>query len=128
MKWNKTELVKIKQSLRSFRTMLKLDFTPNTKLTGRQRIKKLKTEDLLLNILLVIVILLTFLSGFAYYQIHRTVHFENITYTKSGLTSISCFNSFKDSITCCADNPYLITKLINLTETTGIYECYRFKR
>lgn len=107
---------------------LKLYITPNIRLTGRQRLRKLRVDNLLSFILLVLLIILALQCVFIYYKFHRSIHVENVTYTRTGLTSLSCYSNYKDTTLCCAEMPYIITSFINSSKKpVEIYECYKFK-
>ena len=120
--------IKLKHLYKLFVRQLKLYLTRNEKLTGRQRLTKLRIETLLSYILLVVLLLLGLQYIYIYYEIHNAIHIENITFPKTGYTSISCYSNYKGTNLCCADNPYLITSLINNSRKPfGTYECYKFQ-
>ena len=89
--------------------LLKLYLTPNTKLTGRQRLTKLRIETFLSYILLLVLIILALQSAFIYYKVHRSIQIESVTFARTGLTSLSCYSNYRGTILCCADDPYLNT-------------------
>ena len=108
--------------------LLKLYLTPSIRLTGRQRLRRLRIDSLLSLILLVLLIMLALQCVFIYYKFHRNIHIENVTYTQTGLTSLSCYSNYKDTTLCCAEKPYIITSFINSSKKpVEIYECYKFK-
>jgi len=108
--------------------LLRLYITPNIRLTGRQRLRKLRIDSLLSFILLVLLIILALQCVLIYYKVHRSIHVENVTYARTGLTSLSCYSNYKDTTLCCAEKPYLITSFINSSKNpVETYECYKFK-
>ena len=126
-------VVKIKEiSLKQFcgkpTKLLKLYLTPNTKLTGRQRLKKLRIETFLSYILLLVLIILALQSALIYHKAHKSIHIMNVTFARTGYTSLSCYSNYRGTILCCADDPYLVTSFINNSwKPFGTYECYKFK-
>ena len=109
--------------------LLKLYLTPNIRLTGRQRLTKLRIETFLSYILLLVLLILGIQYIYIYYEVHKDIHIENITFPKTGYTSISCYSNYKGTNLCCADNPYLITSFINNSRRpVATYECYKFKK
>ena len=109
--------------------LLKLYLTPNIRLTGRQRLKKLRGDKLLSFILLVLLIILALQCVHIYHKVHRSIHIENVTFTRTGYTSLSCYSNYRGTILCCSDKPYLITSFINSSKNpVETYECYKFKK
>lgn len=119
---------RLKQFWRKLTKLLKLYLTPDIRLTGRQRLRKLRLDSLLSFILLVLLIILALQCVFIYYKFHRSIHIENVTYSRTGLTSLSCYSNYKGTTLCCAEKPYVITSFINSSKNpVETYECYKFK-
>ena len=109
--------------------LLKVYLTRNEKLTGKQRLTKLRIETLLSYILLVMLLILGILYVYIYHEVHNDIHIENIKFPKTGYTSISCYSNYKGTNLCCADNPYLMTSFVNSSKRPiATYECYKFKK
>jgi len=108
--------------------LLKLYLTPNTKLTGRQRLTKLRIETFLSYLLLVVLIIFTLQCVYLYYKVHGSIHIENIKYVHTGYTNVSCYSNYRGTTICCANRPYLTTNFINDSRKPfRTYECYKFK-
>jgi hypothetical protein len=109
--------------------LLKLYTTPNIRLTGRQRLRKLRVDRLLSFILLVLLIILALQCAHIYHKVHRSIHIENVTFVRTGYTSLSCYYNYRGTILCCANNPYLITSFINSSKNSvETFECYKFQK
>ena len=108
--------------------LLKIYLTPNKKLTARQMLTKLKIEALLSYILLILLIVLAIECTYLFYKFHKSIHVGNVSYAKTGLTSIHCYSNHLNTILCCADRPYIT---INFTDHSkksfAKFECYKFK-
>ena len=124
----KTGGVKLKHLWKLSVKLIKLYFTPNTKLTGRQRLMKLKVENMLSYLLLILLIIFALQCAYIYHKFHNAIHLENIRYEKTGYTNLSCYSNYRDTTICCADRPYLTTRFINDSRKPfGTYECYKFE-
>ena len=108
--------------------LLKIYFTPHIRLTGRQRLTKLRVETFVSYILLIVLFILALQWVCFYYEIHKKIHIENVTFVHTGYTSISCYSNYRDTSICCADKHYFTTTFLNNSrKTVRIYECYKFK-
>jgi len=108
--------------------LLKLYLSTNAKLTGRQRLTKLRIETFLSYLLLVVLIILALQCVYLYHKVHRSIHIEDDKYVHTGYTNVSCYSNYRGTTICCADKPYLITSFINSSKNpVETYECYKFK-
>jgi len=108
--------------------ILNLYLTQNTKLTGRQRLTKLRVENILSCLLLILLFIFALECAYIYYKFHNAIHFENIRFEKTGYTPLSCYSNYRGTVICCADRAYLKTRFINDSEKPyETYECYKFK-
>ena len=120
--------VKSKNFYGNFVRLLKLYLTPNARLSGRQRLRKLRIDTLISNIILVLLIMAILLSILSYYKIHHSIYIENATYVQTGKTSLSCYSNARGTMICCADKSYLTTRFINSSrKPLGTYECYKYE-
>ena len=120
--------IKLKHLYRFAVRILNLYLIPNTKLTGRQRLKKLKVENILSYLLLIALLIFALECAYIYYKFHNAIHFENIRFEKTGYTPLSCYSNYRDTLICCADRPYLKTSFVNKSRKPfGTYECYKYK-
>jgi hypothetical protein len=110
--------------------LLKLYYTPSAKLTGKQRLTKLKIGEVLSYILLILLIILALLGVFTYYKVHNSIHIHNITYSNMGHTSMSCYSNFRNTRICCSDDPSLTIRFKNNSKKKPfrVYECSKFKK
>jgi len=106
----------------------KLYFTPHARLTGRQRLTKLRIETFISYLLLIVLLILALQWLHIYYEVHKSIHIENVSFVHTGYTSISCYSNYRHTSICCADKHYFTTTFLNNSrKTIGIYECYKFK-
>jgi hypothetical protein len=109
--------------------LLKIYLARNERLTGKQRLTKLRVETFFSYVLLIILLILGILYIYIYYEVHHDIHIENIEFPKTGYTSISCYSNYRGTNLCCADNPYLMTSFVNSSKRPiATYECYKFKK
>jgi len=108
--------------------LLKIYFTPHIRLTGRQRLTKLRVETFASYLLLILLLILALQWVYFYYEVHKSIHIENATFFRTGYTSINCYSNYRGTSICCADKHYFTTTFINNSKkTVGLYECYKFK-
>jgi len=120
--------IKLKHLYRFAVRILNLYLTQNTKLTGRQRLMKLKVENMLSYLLLILLIIFALQCAYIYHKFHNAIHLENIRYEKTGYTNLSCYSNYRDTLICCADRAYLKTSFINDSRKPfGTYECYKYE-
>ena len=130
IQWNtvKRRKVRFKLLCGKLLKVQKLYFTPHIRLTGRQRLTKLRVETFVSYILLIVLLILALQWVHIYYEVHKSIHIENVTFVHTGYTSISCYSNYRDTSICCADKHYLTTIFLNNSrKTVEIYECYKFK-
>ena len=109
--------------------LLKIYLARNERLTGKQRLTKLRVETFFSYVLLIMLLILGILYIYIYYEVHHNIHIESIEFPKTGYTSISCYSNYKGTNLCCADDPYLITNFINNSRRPiATYECYKFRK
>jgi len=129
-KWNvfKMGWIKLKHLYRFAVRILNLYLTQNTKLTGRQRLTKLRVENILSCLLLILLFIFALQCAYIYYKFHYAIHLENIRFDKTGYTNLSCYSNYRDTLICCADRPYLKTSFINSSrKPLRTYECYKYE-
>ena len=103
-------------------------FTPHTRLTGRERLRKLRVETFISYLLLILLLILAFQWTHIYSKVHKSIHIENATFFRTGFTPISCYSNYRDVSICCADKHYFTaTFLNNSRKTIRVYECYKFE-
>ena len=120
--------IKLKHLYRFAVRILNLYLTQNTKLTGRQRLMKLKVENMLSYLLLILLFIFALQCAYIYYKFHYAIHLENIRFDKTGYTNLSCYSNYRDTLICCADRPYLKTSFINSSrKPLRTYECYKYE-
>jgi hypothetical protein len=119
--------IKLKHLYRFAVRILNLYLTQNTKLTGRQRLMKLKVENMLSYLLLIFLIIFALQCAYIYYKFHNAIHLENVRFEKTGYTNLSCYSNYIGTTLCCADRPYLKTRFVNESRKPfGTYECYKY--
>jgi len=123
----KTKRVNFKSLYRKYLMLLKLYFTEDIKLSSRQRLVKLRIHNFLSYVLLTVLLIAILIWALVYFEIHHGIHFENVSYGRTGVTSISCYNNYRGLIICCADKPYFSVRTLNSSRKPfGVYECYKF--
>jgi hypothetical protein len=109
--------------------LLTIYLTRNERLTGKQRLTKLRIETFFSSILLIMLLILGFQYVYIYYEVHHDIYIENIEFPKTGSTPVSCYSNNRGTNLCCADNPYLMINIVNSSRRPiAIYECYKFKK
>ena len=89
---------------------------------------KLRVETFVSYLLLILLLILALQWVYFYYEVHKSIHIENVTFVHTGYTPISCYSNYRGTSICCADKHYFTTTFINNSKkTVGIYECYKFK-
>jgi hypothetical protein len=121
--------MRLKHCYKRIVKQLKLYHTPSAKLTGKQRLAKLRMGEVLSYILLMLLIILALLGVFTYYKVHHSIHIYNITYSNMGHTSMSCYSNYINTRICCSDDPSLTVRFKNNStkKPFRVYECSKFK-
>lgn len=124
----KTKRINSKSMYRKYLMLQKLYFTADIKLSGRQILVKLRIHNFLSYVLLTVLLIVVLIWSLVYFEIHHGIHFENVSYARTGVTSISCYNNYRGLIICCADKPYVSVRILNSSRKPfGVYECYKFQ-
>ncbi len=101
---------------------------PDERLSGRQRLRKLRLLRYLLSILVIVSVMWSVLMVLIYLQVQSGIHIENAPYVHTGKTSVNCYRSFHGGLICCAEKPMFKRQYLNSTrKPVAGYECYKYQ-